>query len=66
MKDSLSKVSSFYFNKKMEFQKKNCDFILKLKGKNAQTVTVDMSKYIGDKNAPIDIKFDKKKFTLKV
>ena len=43
MEESHNKVSGFYMNKKLEVQKKTCDFILMKGNKNLQTISVDMA-----------------------
>ena len=60
MKDTFERVSTFYSNKKSEIQSKTCDFKLMDKNKKAiQTINIEMSKQVGNKNEPLKLNFTK-------
>ena len=57
--DKFEQISGFYQNQKAQFQKKATVFKLKKGAKILDTVAMDLSKYVGNKNEPLSIAFEK-------
>ena len=59
MDDKFEQISGFYQNQKAQFQKKATVFKLRKGTKVLDTVALDLSKYVGNKNEPLSIAFEK-------
>jgi hypothetical protein len=58
--DVFERVSTFHSNKKSEVQSKNCEFKLtNSKGKNLQSVSIDMAQHVGNLGKETEIYFSK-------